>query len=226
MGDWFYIFETFNLNFYFLAPRLARTLGSWMECGINCKLGKLSLWDTWCLAVWLAGYDVWCRHVWWWRWPGPGNDGGGGRWQPVSWAQGDDGDVDAGNTDTATAGPLHGIIRTRIHIIPMFTTQGAPLEPFSAPQCSCNYWLATVTTGQHVRRQRGHLVTAQVTNPPPGSRSNTTQTSYHIYLELELGTPPFTIDNCKNKSEYYRLAFRSSWYYPCTTMYQVMVFWF
>ena len=26
MGDWFYIFETFNLNFYFLAPRLARTL--------------------------------------------------------------------------------------------------------------------------------------------------------------------------------------------------------
>ena len=97
--------------------------------------------------------------------------------------------------------------RTRIHIILMFTTQGAPLEPFSAPQWSCNYWLATVTTGQHVRRQRGHLVTAQVTNPPPGSRSNTTQTSYHIYLELELGTPLSTIDNCKNKSEYYRLAF-------------------
>ena len=78
MGDWFYIFETFNLNFYFLAPRLARTLGSWMECGIDCRLGRLGSWNTRCSAVWLAGYDVWCRHVWWWRWPGPGNDGGGG----------------------------------------------------------------------------------------------------------------------------------------------------
>ena len=186
MGDWFYIFETFNLNFYFLAPRLARTLGSWMECGIDCRLGRLSSWNTRCSAVWLAGYDVWCRHVWWWRWPGPGNDGGGG---------------------SVTAGPgvtmemwtlpqpglyLHCIIWSRIHISPWIPIQGSPLEPFTAPQWSCKYWLVTQITGQHVRRPRGHLVSGQVTNPPPSSRFNTTQTFYHLF---GIGTPPSQIWN-------------------------------